>query len=781
MSSATTDPSPAVHAATCSPGVGTPMIQGVPWPQGSRQLGTPIALRTPGGSLQPASMQSLVTWPDGSVRWGLIAFCATEKGIHTIEETDGGVPENPVVCEEDQDGVVLSNGDVRVELARTGSGPIRRLTACNHDFLTEAGQFRLAVDDATTEHEQERKITVLSSSPIRARVRIEGAHHTAKGTRRLNYRLDVELWTGCPTIRLDYHFMNLEPGRKTVDIDRIGLDWDWQLGGSTQRHFLQWVHGLYFVHRDVRNPDRVALVADDSRATAQVESSDMLLDDVDYPDYLRAPLVHSEDWLGVTDGAHAVYARQHDFAEMRPTRLASEGTQMSLDVWPPTAEQLKLRQGRTRRQIITLCFSDSSECDRGWIKDTLLLPITGGRCFVSPEYVRACGEFDQDRFMLPGSHTRFEKYIHRLLTLDMPQTMFDLGDTQDAGYQSSYIGSNHVKRLPGAPGLPKYFLAGEVHVPPWSHPEYYEPVWTNNEYDGIFALASEIMRRGRYDLFPVMERAARHNIEVDFLHHHDDRWLHRATPAHSADHTTTGAYPSHFWTQGLLAYYCLTGDIDAMEVACGLGDKIIETFTDQELRSIIIGFNREIGWPILALSYLDTYSGEDRFRPQLEDLVDYLVNFDRVNPSHDVKLSNVDTFHDFHRQLIGAFFGYASMVEGFDHYARRTGNEKVREWLITFVTQLRDALEGVHAVGDPMGPMQMQTLGMAIGYELTGDRKFLEVGMVTLQELMDSPLWHTPPTEEKPVTMTYRGLPRFLYHAIEHGLTDHLDVPKYHN
>ena len=264
MSSETSHQNPSIVAATSGPGSGLPMLQGVPWVRGKMQPEQPVALIAPSGEKRPASMHPLVTWPDGSIRWGLISFCATEKGKHTVEQADGGTPENPVVCEDTADGVMLSNGDVRVELARTGPGPIRNLTACGHNFLTKSSQFRLAVDDATTEYEQERTITVLSSSPIRARVRIEGAHYTEKGTRCLNYRMDVELWTGSPVIRLDYHFMNLEPGRKTVDIDRIGIDWDWQLGESTQRHFLQWVHGLYFVHRDVRNPARVALVADDA-------------------------------------------------------------------------------------------------------------------------------------------------------------------------------------------------------------------------------------------------------------------------------------------------------------------------------------------------------------------------------------------------------------------------------------------------------------------------------------------------------------------------------------
>ena len=107
--------------------------------------------------------------------------------------------------------------------------------------------------------------------------------------------------------------------------------------------------------------------------------------------------------------------------------------------------------------------------------------------------------------------------------------------------------------------------------------------------------------------------AVRHNIDIDFVSYSDHRWHHRATPAHSAHHNTTGAYPSHFWTQGLLQYYLLTGDRDALEVATALGDKTIENFHHPELRKIQWGFNREIGWGLLALVALVEITGEKRF------------------------------------------------------------------------------------------------------------------------------------------------------------------------
>jgi hypothetical protein len=151
------------------------------------------------------------------------------------------------------------------------------------------------------------------------------------------------------------------------------------------------------------------------------------------------------------------------------------------------------------------------------------------------------------------------------------------------------------------------------------------------------------------------------------------------------------------------------------------------------------------------------------------------MNFDRERPAKAINLSGVNPRDDFHRQMIGSFFGYASMVEGIELYARLTGRADVREWLVKLLHDLRNALERAHRSGAPLSPTHMQPLAMAIGYELTGDISFLQTGMMCLQEWTDLPLWHTPPTEVKPVAMVHRGLVRFAGHAQRAGLLDPLE------
>lgn len=377
------------------------------------------------------------------------------------------------------------------------------------------------------------------------------------------------------------------------------------------------------------------------------------------------------------------------------------------------------------------------------------------------------------RMLTPHEAPRFEKFFHRLMRLEMPQAMFDLGDTNETGYQSSYNGENYV--LPVVENPPPRVFKTDTFLHPLSDPGAYEPVWSNNEYDGIYAFCSEWLRTGRPELWPVIQRLARHNIEVDFLHYSDHRWLHRATPAHSARHTSTGAYPSHFWTQGLLLYHCLTGDPEALEVATALGEKILENFADPEVRPVLWGFNRELGWPVLALSHLVDLTGDSRQRAQLEELVDFLVSFDRGTFGGAIKLSAGNALHGMNRQIIDNFFGYASMVEGVEHYLSHTPRPQVQQWFEALLQDLTHELAEAHRQGAALSPTHMHALGMAIALDRAGDGRAIDSGMLSLQELIDGPEWASPKPEVKNVTMIHRGFVRFLEHARRQGALAELD------
>lgn len=759
-----------VHAAADGPGKA--VVLGVPLPQGQIADTTGLAVRAPSGCPLPTACRALVNWPDGSVRWALLAFMATETGRHALAPTTAEPPSAPPggvrLTRRNAGALQLDNGLVQVTLAPTGPGPVSRLAALGRPVIAGPADLRLCVDRADTTREISRTLAVMEESPVRVRVRVAGAHVAARGRRRLSYRLDVELWVGSPGLRLDYQFFNLEPGSDSLVIDRIAVELDLAMAAArTRRHFEQSWHGVFQQPRQVLNPGKVAIVTDSERVAPHVEDPTVLLDDTVYPGWLDPPPVNSSDWLGVTDGRRGVYLHLQDLTAMPPKRLLSEGHQLQLEVWPRSAGSLQLPQGRSRRQVITLAFADECPATPAWIRSAVTLPHWEGRATVAPEWLAACGEFEQAQVLPFGRHARFEKFLSRTVQLNTPADMFDLGDTPDSGYSRSYPsqGLNRQPRRPAAPVMPRTFLANSGVLAPWCDVQHYEPVWTNNEYDGIHALASELMRTGKPGLWPVLRWLVRHNIEVDFTHYSAEPWLHRISPVHSARHSTSGGYPSHFWTQGLMEYYCLTGDPDVLEVATALGDAIIRFFHDPERGRFYRSFDRENGWALLALVHLYDMTRETRFGAELDRLCEFILAQPYVNGDAAQGY--------FALSYVRAFYFVLNYIEGLDLYQRLTGRQDLADWL---VRALRPMVGQIRTLFREGGTAYSTPAAMAVGYERTGDPEFLAAGMLSVEDLVrDDPRWLNPIPETKPMAVTYRAFIRFLGHAWRAGLLDGLE------
>lgn len=760
-----------------------PVTIGCPFAQGVLHDAGRLVLRGPAGDCALAA-RPLVRWPDQSVRWALLAFTAPCPGWYTLTTADAAVlppAESAAWIEQDTEQVRIGNGrvEVTIPLAQKGGGPISSLRCDGRAYIRQPDDLQFMIDDATSLAGEIEDVEVLEASAVRVAVMVSGCHRDQQDRRRLSYRLTVELWAEAPAVRLDYQFFNLEPGAPEQQVHSIQMALRPSMGTAPRHRLLQKHHGLRMKPRMVSTARRVELQADWTRARCYAADRAMLEDTSDYPAYLKAQSLETGDWLGVTAGDDGVYLHLHEMVELRPKRLVADEGVLRAELWPAMAGPLTIPQGRSRRHTLTLAFV-AADAPAAEVAGHLRAPLHEGRATIDPTHLRSLGVFDQDRTLTPNQHMRLENYLHRLVGgVTLAAGLFDYGDGADTHYLHSYV---RVAKQPLRPGAVRCDNAMRPDCPDAIHafqppdPARYEPVWTNNEYDLIHALCAEIIRTGRRDLWPKLRAAVRHQVEVDFVHYSDDPWQHHGSPAHSACHNLASAYPSHLWTQGLLEYYCLTGDRDALDIAIKLGDTIIRNLEDPERSQDFWGFNREIGWALLALVQLEELTDLPRFGRYADQIATYLATYDRSAQATPVNLSSVDPLDEIHHQIAGAFFGYAAMVEAVERHARLTGRRDLRQWLEDLLVKVREAMLAMLWAGRLQdGVRSMLTLGMAIGYELTADRRFLNAGMVMLERFMETTAWVSPPSEVKPVAMIHRGLLRFLHHACDAGLLDRLE------
>jgi len=764
----------------------------LPLPRG--RFSGPLEAQVNGGS-DPVELWPLGHWPDGSVRMaqGLICRTGGEVSLAVGPASSGG---GRPPAEE----TAFSFG--KHQLDWCGVTKMYRMAyegMCYFDpasfaqtFLGESGERVVCAPEGPVQ------VVLWHRHWLRLETFVSG--QTRNGATGFRFRLQWDLFDRVPGCVLAVMAQHDRPGMPALTLKAIQTE----IGTGNDGPILHGVHQRrwgfeYTGNRSVETSEKVDVRVEGGVFAPQVANFESLGDTTVYPPHLNPPPREVSPFFWLTARDRRVVLEVEDFSLLRPKGVILDDGRIQVGLWPEWADPVVWPQGRRRQIRLAIGVEPSGQpAEPAPLQSLTAALLDTQRAQLPAEVYREARFFDLPWLppCRPDKNPRIEGWAAQVSTLKTPPEFFNLGDTPDSHYTRTYYPLGRVPLKPGAADAPPGLsITSGRNAMAVGSMDARDPVWVNNEYDVLHCLACEFLRSGNAVLFRQLGWFARHTVEVDFFCFHDSESLHRAQGAHSVGHTSGGAYPSHFWTQGLTQYYFLTGDQDALEVIRALAEKTIWYFDHPRLGKLGSGINREMGWAVLTLVSSYEATMEPAFLQYARRLIDSVV----VEPLPD----DLPVLNFGHTSLL---LGCKAYLEATEHAAETA---PVRGWYLRVVrlavhsawhvpgrverSEVRSKLSYDYDRLD-QGPAagQRPRSGILHGYaalaclsyawRLTGERAFLEAGLRTVRAFFDeSPgyfgAFRNPQPEGKPFAWAYRTMMEFFQALDEAELLREFELP----
>lgn len=693
------------------------MTWGMPFGRGRMPRAVPLAVRTPDGETRPVQSRVTERWLDGSVRWmtldGTLPFQPNESLPLELLRDRRRTAANRI-------RVRSSRASVRVTTSHYGFRLSRTRFSLFDQYVTQGKNLIMPGSDIVVEDihgkryyaSLSRSVTIRTviQGPQRTVIEVKGRHTAEDGSEMLTFRVRYTIRPDDPCCMLSYKFTNCEEPEAGVDLDSISMVFPLAIGDRTVKFIRQAHHGESWFPRCVEIHENVELIAgaavnqaaearygEAAKGKVLIRNLSSLREDLNaYPYYLRPGNTRTDmagglrqvyPYLGANGGSGAIVGWFVEMENHYPKAIRMDRHVMTFDIWPASAGRMRVRRGQSVEQDLMLHLSarplphetmESLYLDHE-VFGAGILGAAGPPVEIThdPDYVRSCRVLQLHQWLRynEDKYLAIESRLGGVGPADRPQKgMFDIGD---------YVNPDRS----------------------WAH---------NNENDAILNLIREYFRRNEPSLLKAAIEKARHNAHVDFIAHDPNPLRQGTMPAHCPEHTDGAAYPSHMWVNGLIAAYCLTGEIDFRDAAIAVGENMRLW---QRQGDIFYNDSREAGWPMLAYLCLYEHTHERKWLDYAHEV--FVFYRRRMNGKGEIRYDiplGMGTF----RLGYGEFITWRACFA----YYEVTGKKAVRDFLVKALRQVyyfppkQAFMPGGWGCADMFPAWAL--------YQLTGERKVLE-------------------------------------------------------
>ena len=685
-----------------------PVAFGLPFAQG--ELAEPAGFRLlDGDRAVPCQTTVTGTWPDGSVRWlfvrGLVDLPGNAAKTFTFA-TDGAAPEpdppqRVTVDEKDDGSLRVNTGPLELTVPAEGIWPVRDVLLDGRP-IWDADPFRglrmTFGPHQLDSRETSVSLTVEESGPLCAVVRID-ADLPYDDDSVPGVRVRLVFWAGVPWFTMRYTVTNRSRELETwADV----RDWTLELEPAGDDPLLRLTCNCYR-DRPTSSHEPVAF---------RVDADWMKRDSFEHVTDCYA----HNSWADWQAGDGGVLVSVRHATQNFPKGYAVEPGRMSVELYPPTEPgPLEWFAGVAKTHELLFLFHgpDTPDAELGCRAAQFQL---GDHPSVSHERFARSGVW-VDR-IFDGPHSR--KMLTRLARIADNRTvghgMFNFGDDWGPGY--TYQGRGEAGADPGD-----------------------KLVWLNNEYDATHHFYTFWALTGERRFLEYGLNTGRHWMDVDIVHSDVDPRRKGGHLAHCRRHAAVASvYPSHQWVQGLFDTYHLTGDPDALDAARGVADNVAWQIENCGYLDPGRTSTREMGWALRAMLFAWREAADDRYRALGDKIEALFADWGRGTGA----LLAPYTVHteprvNFMNALTGtslAMWGIETGSERAKQIAVAVADDIIEHGLTVFGLPYYKELPSLRRLG--AGVMVVELL--AYVYRLTGDRKYVEAGLPSVEDWMENGL-----------------------------------------